>query len=99
MRDHVVGEIECGEGHQMFEALHVIRVREKFLQRYFALLQLDDQYGYCEGRDTSVPPNVPFLTTILSKSHKYHIFIITVGEGISGNCNQIPSQNHRQPCP
>ena len=90
MTDHIIGEIECGEGHQMFEALHVIRVREKFLLRYFALLQLDDQSGYCEGRDTSVPPNVPFLTTILSKSHKYHIFIIMVVEGISGNCNQIP---------
>ena len=29
MTDHVVGEIQCGEGAEMFETLHVIRVREE----------------------------------------------------------------------
>ena len=29
MTDHIVGEIQCGEGDEMFETLKVIRVREK----------------------------------------------------------------------
>ena len=27
--DHIVGEIQCGQGDEMFETLKVIRVREK----------------------------------------------------------------------
>ena len=36
MTDHIVGEIQCRQGDEMFEALKVIRVRE--LERSWQML-------------------------------------------------------------
>ena len=72
MGDHVVGEIQCREGDKVSEALQLSELERSLT--LLSHLQSGDLSCCCEGRDTSVPPNGPFLTTKMKSDKIFSYF-------------------------